>query len=70
MAKDKKWIQKAVKHPGSLRAKAKKAGLVKKGEKLSQADLNKMYKTAKRKGNTRTERQVNLARTLKGLRKK
>lgn len=68
MAKD--WIKGAVKRPGALRAKAKKAGLIKKGEKLSSADLSKMDKKAKAKGDTRTEKQVSLAKTFKKMRKK
>ena len=62
----KRWIQKAIKRPGALRAKAKKAGLVKGEEKLSQTDLNKLAK----KGGTRTKRQVAMARTLKKLGRK
>ena len=70
MAKDKNWISKAIKKPGALRAKAKKAGLVKKGEKLSAKDLSVMEKKAKKSGNLKTERQINLAKTLKGFNKK
>jgi len=66
----KNWVQGAVKRPGALRAKATKAGLLKKGEKLSKADLNKLEKRAEKRGDTRTERQVNLARTFKKMRKK
>lgn len=60
----KKWIQGAIKHKGALRAKAKARGLLKSGEKLSSSDLSKLYAT----GDTTTKRQVNLARTLKGMR--
>jgi len=58
-----KWIQKAIKRPGALRAKAKRKGLVKGNEKLSSSDLSKLSSS----GDTRTKRQANLARTLKGL---
>lgn len=62
-AKD-KWIQKAIKKPGSLRATAKRKGLVKGDEPLSKTDLEKLEdmggKTAKR---------ARLAKTLKGLKK-
>lgn len=56
-----KWIQKAIKHPGALH---KKLG-VPMGEKIP---AKKMAKAAKSKNPT-TVRQVNLARTLSGLRK-
>jgi len=59
-----KWISGAIKHPGSLRATAKREGLIKGDEKLSSADLTKLAakggKTAKR---------ANLARTLKKMHK-
>tara|TARA_R110002020_G_scaffold314909_1_gene530048 strand:+ start:315 stop:560 length:246 start_codon:yes stop_codon:yes gene_type:complete len=56
MAKDKNWIQKAIKNPGSLR---RKAG-VKKGEDISKKELNKLSKSR----NATTRRQANLAKTL------
>ena len=59
---NKNWIQKAIKHPGSLR---KKAG-VKKGQKISKQKLSKLSKSK----NATTRRQANLAKTLKGFRKK
>lgn len=70
MAKKPDWIKSAIQKPGALRAKAKKAGLIKKGEKLSGADLQKMEKKAKKTGNLRTQKQISLAKTLKGFRKK
>lgn len=74
---DDKWIQKAVEKPGSLR---RKMGL-KKGEKLTSTDIrNKMAqlkrkdKDPKKKGvqglgkrDLKTYRQLNLAKTLRGL---
>jgi hypothetical protein len=65
MAK-KKWIQGAIKRPGALR---RKAG-VKEGENIPQSKLASMAATAKRTGDTTTLRQVNLARTLKKMRRK
>ena len=56
MAKDKNWIQKAIKNPGSLR---RKAG-VKKGEDISKKELNKLADSR----NATTRRQANLAKTL------
>ena len=57
------FIQGAIKRPGALRAKAKRKGLVKGDESLSSSDLASLSKG----GDTRTKRQVNLARTLKHL---
>lgn len=58
----KKWIQKAIKRPGALRAKAG----VKQGQKIPAKTLNKLAKSK----NSRTRRQVALAKTLSKLRKK
>lgn len=66
MSEHKRFIQRAIKRPGALRAKAKAAGLIKGDETLSEADLSKLAA----KGSTRTKRQVNLARTLRKLRRK
>lgn len=57
------FIREAIKRPGALRAKAKARGLLKEGETLSQADLDKLAAS----GDTRTQRQVALARTLKRM---
>jgi DNA-directed RNA polymerase alpha subunit len=56
MAKDKNWIQKAIKNPGSLR---KKAG-VKKGQDISKKELSKLSNSR----NSTTRKQANLAKTL------
>jgi len=64
MAK-KYWIKDAIKKPGSLRATAKRQGLLKGSENLSQSDLSKMSKG----GSTKTKRRVALARTLKKMHK-
>ena len=63
MAKKKKWIQEAIKKPGALKAAAKRRGLLKKGEKLSKSDLEKLAKSKSKK----TRKRVALAKTLKKL---
>lgn len=57
-----KWIQKAIKHKGSLR----KALHVKKGENIPQAKLKK----AEHSKNPTTAKRAHLAETLSHLRKK
>ena len=57
----KDWIQGAVKRPGALR---KKLG-VKKGKKITKAQLNKAAKSK----NPRTRKQANLAKTFAKMRK-
>jgi hypothetical protein len=61
----KNWIKGAIKHPGALRAKAKAKHLVKGDEPLSNSDLGILAKHA----NATTNKEVNLAKTLKGFRK-
>lgn len=62
MAEDKKWIQKAVKHPGAFTAKANKAGMsVKEYAAQVTANPDNYDKT--------TVRQARLAKTLSKLRK-
>lgn len=55
----KKWIQKAIKRPGALTRKAKRAG----------KSVNQYCRTTT-KMSTRTKRQCALAGTLKKMRKK
>lgn len=55
-----KWIKKAIRRPGALRAKAKKAGALKDG-----ISAKWLVKAAKKKG--RTGRQARLAKILKKL---
>lgn len=57
-----KWIQKAIKHPGALTKKAKKAGMT------VPAYANKVTKKGS-KASTQTKRQANLAKTLRKLHK-
>ena len=54
----KNWIKKAIKRPGALTRKAKKAGM------SVSADEKKVTKAGSRVS-TRTKRQANLAKTLK-----
>ena len=61
MAEKKKWIQEAIKKPGSLR---KTLG-VKKGEKIPAGKLEK----ATHSKNPTTARRARLAETLKGFKK-
>lgn len=60
MAKQEKWIQKAIKRPGALTQKAKKAGM-----SLDEF-IAKVTKPGS-KADARTKRQANLAKTLRKL---
>ena len=62
----KRWIQRAVKHKGSLSVWAKKHGFYKNGR----IQLNKALRYAKRKHLTKRVRQIYLAKTLSRLRRK
>jgi hypothetical protein len=64
-----KWIKKAIKKPGALRATAKRMKLLKEGETLSASDLVKMKKKAEQTGNKKLMARVNLAKTLKKMKK-
>lgn len=59
----KKWIQKAIKHPGALRRSARPGEITKAGT----LNLGKMMARAKRTGNTTMMRRINLARTLRRM---
>ena len=61
--KDKKWIQKAVKNPGSFTAKAKKRG-------ISSAQLQRNVEENHNKYDEKTRKQANLRETLVRLNKK
>lgn len=61
----KNWIKGAIKRPGALR---KKLG-VKGDEKISAKKLTSAKKTAKKKGDSRTLKQIALAKTLKKMKK-
>ncbi|MHB1956101.1 MAG: hypothetical protein ACYCOU_20410 [Sulfobacillus sp.] len=64
-----KWIQGAVKKPGALRETAKRDGLIKGKEKLSETDLDKLDSRAKKTGDTKLERRVDLAKTFKKMKR-
>ena len=59
------WIQKSVKHKGSLRKWAEKHYFIKNGK----IDIEKALKYARKNKLTYRIRQLNLAKTLKRLRK-
>ena len=66
-ASNDRWIQRAIRNPGALRRTAKRMGLIKGDEKLSETDLNKLASRARKTGDTTLMRKVNLARTLRKL---
>ena len=65
MAK-KHFIRDAIRRPGALRRKAGVSG----DDTIPVSKLTSMERTARREGDTRTLRQIALARTLGRLRKK
>ena len=65
MAK-KHFISDAIRRPGALRRKAGVSG----DDTIPATKLTSMERTARREGDTRTLRQIALARTLGRLRKK
>lgn len=60
MAKKKKWIQSAIKHPGALTEKAKRAGKT----------VSQFMASPGKNPSTTTKRQIALAKTLKSFQKK
>ena len=62
---EKKWIKGAIKHPGALKAKAKKAGAINK-----QGNIKKSWENKQAKKDTKTGDQARLAKTLGGMNKK
>ena len=58
------WISGAIKHPGALTKKAKKAGEVKKD-----GDIDKSWIDKKAKGSGTTAKQARFAKVLAGIRK-
>jgi len=66
-ANNDRWIQRAIRNPGALRRTAKRMGLIKGDEKLSESDLSKLASRARKTGDTTLMRRVNLARTLRKL---
>ncbi|MEM3859984.1 MAG: hypothetical protein QW478_11395 [Candidatus Micrarchaeaceae archaeon] len=61
----KKWIQKSIKHKGSLTTWAKRH----KFYKNNKIELGKAYKYAKKHHLTKRLRQINLAKTLRRFKK-
>lgn len=66
MADNEKFIGKAIKHPGRLRRSAEQHHAI---TKAGTIDLPKMDRIAKEEGNTELEREVNLAKELRSIRK-
>jgi len=60
---NRKWIQKAIKRPGALKAKAKKAG-------MSLSEYIEKVLSKKSKASRRTKRQAALAKTLRKISRK
>ena len=63
MAEDKKWIQKAIEHPGAFTKKAEERG-------MSTSELASKVTSNPKEYDKTTVRQANLAKTLKKLRKR
>lgn len=61
----KKWIQKAIKHPGALTKTAKSQGGLTKSGKISKQWMAK--KLASPKTSTKVKREINLAKTLRSF---
>lgn len=66
MAAKKDWIAGAIKRPGALTAKAERISGGVKGGKITSKGMAKLAASK----NPTTQRQVNLARTLKGMSRK
>ncbi len=65
-----KWISKAIKRPGALRRKFSRWYGLKPNQKIPASMYAKGYKRAKKRGDTRTMRQINLAKTLSRMDRK
>lgn len=65
MSQPKQFIAGAIKHPGALRATAKRMGLVHGDAPLTETVLGKLRESK----NPTTRRRANLAETLKHMRK-
>ena len=61
----KNWIQKSIKHKGSLKEWAKKHKFIKNGK----IDLQRAYEYAKKHKLNHRIRQINLAKTLRKVRR-
>jgi len=67
MARKKRWIQKAIKHKGSLKRWAEEHGFI---TKKGTIDLRRAKKYAEEHGDTHRIRQIDLAMTLRKYSKK
>lgn len=64
----KEFIKSAIRRPGALR---RKAGLKPGGDgKISEEKLTSLFAAAEKRGDTRTMKQIALARTLRRLRRR
>jgi hypothetical protein len=61
-----RWIQRAIKHKGSLRKWAEEHGFI---TSRGTIDLDRALRYAKRKGLTHRIRQIHLAKTLRRVRR-
>lgn len=66
MAGKKDWIKGAIKHPGALRASAKRDGMVKGDQKLSKKDIAELEHSK----SATTRKRADLAMVLAGFHKK
>jgi len=66
----KRWIQSAIKRKGGLRRSAKRLGIIRGDEKLTQAKLAALERHARKTGNKLLLRRVQLAKTLAKMRRK
>lgn len=62
---EKKWIAGAIKHKGALRATAKRKGLIKGDQPVTESVLGKL----KASGDKKTVKRANLAQTLMHMHK-
>lgn len=65
-----KFIQRAIKKPGALRATAKRMGLIKGDERLTAHDVQFLINVGRKRKNMKLLRRALLARTLMKMRKK
>lgn len=68
--KKKNWIKGAVKRPGALTKKAKAAGKLTKSGDIKDKWIDTVAANKKGKYSSRTEKQAELAKTFKKMRKK
>ncbi len=64
------WIEDAIKRPGDLTKKAKKAGEISKDGDIKKSWIDKVAQNKGDKYSARTEKQAELAKTLSNMRSK